>query len=1175
MIFIKDTKKTKHLTRSALIFSALLMSILSFSCSNFIERTDENDEQNIAATTNNDKAYLSLKLNTKASGNSRTIIPYVDTPVTTNDLKNFVLKGVYETGEESILGQLNGKYTAATDEDKDRFTKNIELLPGNWTFTLSAEYPIDPDDPSSEIITYSDMVTNKTITRGRNNSISFFLKPQGDFGSFVLTLDLSANTSVDKVKAQLRTITGELKDSKVWDSEALTDSGRHIEFFYSGNDENPDALTVDPTANNIIRVGTYLASFEFYTGSDPTPINQWENYIRVTPCTLTQAAVTLNLNDVYTLTLKDENGNVIDFSVEEDLNKLSDYSILTNRFSTRSSFTLPSYKSSNPSMDSKVLLGWKDGGDRLYTEISPNTTNNLTLSPYFVAPVLYVSSTGDDTDLGFTSIQPVKTIQTACQKIEKYGTSNLEWQIYINGEITGIPKGKNGVNQTHGHSEIPAEITTEKAKSILITGATTHSDWLTGDVPSDLDTINRGSNGAYNSTLDSSSQGISGSALVISSSVPVTITNLKITGGNTSGSGAGILINENATVSIGDGVLITGNRASNKGGAICNKGTLYIYGSAIIGDKTDRSNYNPDDTTTVNRKYPSYSSTQNLADGGAANYAANGGGIYNGDPNASTVANTSLVAKLYLGYKPGTTSPQEETFTGGIYFCGASSGGAISNAIKSEIYMASGNLKFNGVQSDGGAIKNDDAGRIEMSGGEISHNSASYTGSVIRGGGICNLYNRSTFIMSGGKILNNRAWCTASGTNGKGGGVFNGGYMFMYGSAVIGEVPSTLPTPDTATSDSYSNKANLGGGIYNSGESGDYYGRIYIGYEPGGENGKTPVEAELSGGVYYNYSKAVHSVDSTWGGGGIYCGANNGYGEFKMASGEVAYNATNDNGGGLFGQIVTLSTEDHNISIHDNTSEKQGDSIYIVASSYHKLILGGNLDIPDICMGVGSDTFYSTIQIASALDASFNPVITPTSYLANIQLIRLTTEYQNSLGSSAAEQLAAECNKFTIAPQVSDSGITNWYIDGNGKLQQAAPNITPSMIVENAADIKFTFTADESTITKGTPTTITITPNVTFKDGNATRHLYYIDGLVYKGKSPMPQDLITDELVAWDITLWNEDEQIINPDENTHYVLTNDNTITLNIPLPDTFVIKVRATYLGYTHDAEFPITCE
>ena len=69
--------------------------------------------------------------------------------------------------------------------------------------------------------------------------------------------------------------------------------------------------------------------------------------------------------------------------------------------------------------------------------------------------------------------------------------------------------------------------------------------------------------------------------------------------------------------------------------------------------------------------------------------------------------------------------------------------------------------------------------------------------------------------------------------------------------------------------------------------------------------------------------------------------------------------------------------------------------------------------------------------------------------------------------------------------------------------------------------------------------------------------------------------MITDEPVAWDITLWNEDEQIINPDENTHYVLTNENTITLNIPLPDTFVIKVRATYLGYTHDAEFPITCE
>lgn len=1136
---MKMNNKIKQLLHISLLFSVL---VFFASCENLFEQKTSETTQ----VSTEEKTYLIINCKTGNSG--RTVYP--DYVSSVQDLSNFKLSGFYEGELEPSLIYSKSTYDSFIE------VSGMEITAGNWSFTLEAK-------DESNNISYTDSISRKII-RGSSNNISFVLKPSGD-ASISITISLAANTGVDTVVATLKKLNDETVDSKDFDISGKTGDERNVTY-----------------SNTSVTPGNYKILFEFFTGTtpttetynhrgnDPTPINQWESYLKVVPGLTTSDTISLNFNSVYTITYAEPNED--GYNTLPIANLTSENTAYTGiaitKYSARSNFDLPIC----PDKEGKVFLGWKNTEGNVITKITPGTTGDLVLVCNYVDPVLYVSGVGNESNLGFTETSPLKSVDKACEKIISYGRPELDWTIKVNGEITGIPKGKNGVNQTHGHSEIPAEITTEKAKSILITGATTHSDWLTGDVPSDLDTINRGSNGAYNSTLDSSSQGISGSALVISSSVPVTITNLKITGGNTSGSGAGILINENATVSIGDGVLITGNRASNKGGAICNKGTLYIYGSAIIGDKTDRSNYNPDDTTTVNRKYPSYSSTQNLADGGAANYAANGGGIYNGDPNASTVANTSLVAKLYLGYKPGTNSPQEETFTGGIYFCGASSGGAISNAIKSEIYMASGNLKFNGVLSDGGAIKNDDAGRIEMSGGEISHNSASYTGSVIRGGGICNLYNRSTFIMSGGKIINNRAWCTASGTNGKGGGVFNGGYMFMYGSAVIGEVPSTLPTPDTATSDSYSNKANLGGGIYNSGESGDYYGRIYIGYEPGGENGKTPVEAELSGGVYYNYSKAVHSVDSTWGGGGIYCGANNGYGEFKMASGEVAYNATNDNGGGLFGQIVTLSTEDHNISIHDNTSEKQGDSIYIVASSYNKLILGGNLDIPDICMGVDSNTHYSTIQIASALDASFNPIITPTSYLANIQLIKLTTEYQNSLGSSAAEQLAAECNKFTITPQVSGTETTRWSIDGNGKLFAAPPDITPAVVVQNAANINFTFTCNKSTIIRDTETVVTITPDVKFN----TTQLYYSEGKVYTSETTHDATtLISDESVSWDITLWDEDEQITNPDQNTHYVTTSGNTITLNIPYPETFKIKVNATYLGYTHDAEFPITCE
>jgi hypothetical protein len=271
MIFIKDNNKLKHLTRSALILSAILFSGLSFSCSNFIERIEDDiEEKTTATTTSSDMAHLSIKMSTKGSGTSRTVFP---TLATVEDLSNFVLKGKLEN-EEIILAPAEGQPINTIGE----FPSDIEILPGKWTFTLTAEY---------SGTTYAATVTNKTINRGAGNSVSFVLTPQGDFGGFVLNLDLSSNTSVDKVKATLTTLSGEEKDSKIWDSEALTEAGRQIEYFYSGNDEDPSAVDPEDPYNtqNIIRVGTYLVSFEFFTDNDPTPINQLESYIKVSPAT--------------------------------------------------------------------------------------------------------------------------------------------------------------------------------------------------------------------------------------------------------------------------------------------------------------------------------------------------------------------------------------------------------------------------------------------------------------------------------------------------------------------------------------------------------------------------------------------------------------------------------------------------------------------------------------------------------------------------------------------------------------------------------------------------------------------------------------------------------------------------------------------------------------------------
>ena len=640
---------------------------------------------------------------------------------------------------------------------------------------------------------------------------------------------------------------------------------------------------------------------------------------------------------------------------------------------------------------------------------------------------IYINQSGEEynryTYSAGSEERPFKYVSDAFEKIKAQGTNETEWTILIDGEATGKPLGTSGTNRNYGHVEIPAEVTSDVAKSILITGATPHGDWLEGTVPSDLDTINRGSTGA-NTSL-SSGETINGAAIVVNTGVPVTITNLKITGGS-GYNGGGIVINEGATVSLGDGVLIIKNRGSNRGGAICNVGRLFIYGSALIGDK-DANNFA--DT----------SSTQNLSSTSTSNYANSGGGIFNGDPSS-----TSKIAELYLGYKPSETdlSPVEEPFSGGIYCNGAKSGGGIYNNTDSKIYYSSGTLSRNCATESGGGIFND-WGLLKMSGGDIHTNKVSQSSGIVRGGGINNHGTGSKFIMSGGSIYKNIAWSADSGatTDGEGGGVYNGGYMFMYGSAVIGEDPTQMETPsfDPADSTNCSNKANIGGGIYNSTET-DTVGRLYIGYMPSDSNYTIPEATEFSGGIYYNYSEIVRSTDKK-GGGGIYSASNNAYGEFKMSSGTIAYNSTNDYGGGIWGEIVKLNGAYNGISIHDNTSEKTGNAFYMDGNSRYYLEMSGSIDIEkgennyhDIYLG-GSGSNTSHIQITNDLDGNLESIITPESYEANNQLVK----------ADDGVNLEAECKCFsvtlptkTITNEWSDTGeiMPFWIISSEGKLSK-------------------------------------------------------------------------------------------------------------------------------------------
>lgn len=659
--------------------------------------------------------------------------------------------------------------------------------------------------------------------------------------------------------------------------------------------------------------------------------------------------------------------------------------------------------------------------------------------------VLYVSGTGNDTTGDGSEENPYKTIAGACAKIAEDGKPTANWTILVSGEITGIPTGTSGLSSQYGKSEIPDSITTEKARSILLTGAT----GLDGDgIPQDK--INRAQAGDANGVTN-------GTVLVINTPVPVTITNLMITGGyGSSRNAGGINIAEGATLSLGDGALITGNRnpTNGRGGAIHNEGTLFMYGSAVVGDKT-----NGGKTDESSYTYAADSSSyQTFNNKGMANYASTGGGIYNGDESTGS----TISAKLYLGYKLGSDgTPVKEELTGGLYY-NSGSGGALYNAARSFVYFDSGTFAWNGTCGSGGAIRNGAGGTIEMTGGEIIYNRSYQGGNYTSyGGGIANAASTSKFIMSGGVINHN----ISANDSGYGGGVYNCGKFFMYGTAVIGDKDAT----EVASADSWGNKAQRGGAIYNQvNTSSGEVGGLYIGYKP--DESGNPVEAELTGGIYHNYSfyTTTSTSDANKSGGG----AIESTGTLKIASGTIAYNATSGYGGAIRqSPSNTYPFEISGGTIKDNSAGKLGGAIFIASGNSSVLTLSGDVSIPagadgkhDIYLSTNTTTFYQKITLAGSLGDSFEARLTPGFYDSSMAIFL----------NSDSPTFETDCAKFSVTPQVVEDEVDGnetieWSIGSDGKLTTSKSSIGLNVgfsIV--SSDIEVEVTADGNPMLSGT-----------------------------------------------------------------------------------------------------------
>lgn len=1025
----------------------ILLGLFLFSaCKNQFQNTQDNQNEN---QNSPEKAFISFTVKMNSEGRS-TINPL---DVSEQDIK----KVVFTMENTSVTPPASEEETFDSIEDFCDAIFSVELAKYNFYLNLCTG-----DSEDDERVVQSGKIENVEVVQGVNESLEFNTKyvSNGDLSvTFRYKVDNDEGNRIGFVKMGLfdsadfkNAVEGcEMKAYDCTKEAAVSEEPTQESYYYATFN-----------AKDIANGNYYLKIQTFDTDEDSMDSTRLMN-------TFTELVKVYGYKTIGKVEPQAYNKN---FFIEYcDMGgKIVNYEKFVKRHNQYTKVTLPD--GSAISREGFTFGGWYESeyydSAKLttLTEAGGTLTKDLTLyAKWIIAdPTLYVSASGNDANDGTSSESPVKTIQAAGNLIKFYGGEDSEWTIYVDGVITGPAQGS---GDTYGRSVISEEIRAQNAKSILLTG----KNGLDGQgVPQDI--INRGKNNYPNPVYN-------GSVLEVDTSVPVTITNLILTGGKAT-YGSGINIKKNATVKLGDGVLIIGNNGgSNSRGVVYNEGTLFVYGSAVIGNK-NAATYASYSTTADT---PSVGSDGKLSIGSAveANYANSGGGIFNG---SYTDSNT-VSAKLYLGYsgfnKEGTKLLEEE-WTGGIYFNGSNEGGALYNAKNSIVKYGSGNMEWNNAGA-GAAIKNE--GTFEMTGGSILNNKGQNSG-----GGVYNSTGiGSIFKMSGGIINQN--------ISNYGGGVYNQGQFFMYDEAVIGDSKAT----EMATAGAYGNKAQMGGGIYNGAS-----GFVYIGYEPDAD--LNPSESTLSGGIYYNYATA--SADAA--GGAIYNDGGNNGGIFKLDSGTIAYNATSGDGGAIWHSQANYSApEISGGTIENNYAAGLGGAYYASDAYYDETVSGGgtqtSLNIKgnpvivtgstagenDFILYASSDrtNYYANITIAGALDKDFTLKIAPQNYHANMKLIKLA--------SDSGTTLDAELSKFSITPQYdSELGTSiKWSLGSDGKLKKDSEEAGISFVLEQDIVVQVTVAGAAYTYSGSGAIPVAAAENAvkfTAEEG-CTSYLWSIDGV--------------------------------------------------------------------------------
>ncbi len=355
-------------------------------------------------------------------------------------------------------------------------------------------------------------------------------------------------------------------------------------------------------AINDINHGQYKLEVSFYATSDETEIlNKLVTIVHIAPGITSTATAkddkAIKINSWYNVQFVPNDGTLV-----------SGQTLPTIYTSKKGLPSLPSFERTG-----YVFGGWYEQSDFSGSKIDSipaGAKEDKILYAQWIlnSTTYYVRQDGSDISGTGTQTNPCKTIEGAITKISLLNLTSSDFTVLVDGTLTG-------------QQEIPS---TFNGRSITISG-------VTGNSTDILD-----ANGAS-----------SVATLSISTSCPVTIRNLKITGGTQSG----IYVGMNGNLTLGQNSLVTENSSSTNGGGIS---TSFSTSITLMSDA---------------------SITKNTASNGGAIFLSQGGNL-NLQDDASITENTATVhgsavclykSSISLGANAqitnSTTAPQDIYFS--------------------------------------------------------------------------------------------------------------------------------------------------------------------------------------------------------------------------------------------------------------------------------------------------------------------------------------------------------------------------------------------------------------------------------------------------------------------------------------------------------------------------------